>query len=334
MKHAKLGFSVLEMIIGIMISAMLMTASLTIYNQISKGAVTIQRMTHTDTQIMILHNRLVADLQGLIPLWFTKELYEKLKKSEQDKDAKEISTSNKASNQKQNNFLYAQSNNNQFDILTFITTNALQVYGDQPTRTVRVVYTLQPDGDTFKLMRKEENIISENFNLENLKSGKFNQIAHKITKCMIEYGFIETDNKKAGEAKDAQKPFEFKFVSKWGGATESNTEENKTPTLPDILKLTISIQENIDQDPRKFELFCTIPTSHAPTVKSFAQQRQEAKKQQSTPGPQPNPQAAPGPQPNPQAAPGTQQNPQTTGAQHPITPVAPSTEMPTAGVIA
>lgn len=278
MKQLQSGFSVLEIIISIMISAMLMTASLTIYNQISKGALTVARITQTDTQIMILHNRLITDLQGLMPLWFTAQHYEQLKKTEQGKDAKEATASPNGS-LKENNFLYAQSSNDQFDLLTFVSTNALQVYGDQPIRTVRIVYLLQPDGDTFKLMRKEEHEISGDFNLEKLKSGKFNLIAHKITKCIIEYGFIETDKKKAEETKENQKPFEFKFVSKWGGATESNTQEDKAPTLPDILKLTISIQTNPNQDPKKYELFCTIPTSHAPTIKSFAQKRQEEKKQ-------------------------------------------------------
>lgn len=282
MKHCKAGFSVLEVMISIMISALLMTTALTVYNQISKGAITIQRITQTDTQIMILHNRLVTDLQGLMPLWFTKQHYQELSKKDSSKDAV-MPSHHTTSDLKQNNFLFAQSNNDQFDILTFVTTNALQVYGDQSIRTVRVVYHLQPDGDTFKLMRKEESTISGEFSLDKLKSGPFNQIAHKITKCIIEYGFIETDKKKAGEVKDNKKPFEFKFVSKWGGATESNTQEDKTPTLPDILKLTISIQINPNQETKTYELFCTIPTSHASAIKSFAQQRQEVKKQSSTP---------------------------------------------------
>ncbi|MBP6892749.1 hypothetical protein KBB68_04195 [Candidatus Babeliales bacterium] len=275
------GFSVLEMIISVMISAMLMTASLTIYNQISKGALTIARITQADTQAMIVHNRLVTDLQGLMPLWFTKEHYEQLKETEQGKEAKESSPkTNSSSSKKQNNFLYAQSNNDQFNILTFVSTNALQLYGDQPTRTVRIVYALQPDGETFKLMRKEDNTITSEFDLEKLKSGKFDQLAHKITKCTVEYGFIETDKKKASTEKDTEKPFEFKFVSKWGGITESNTEEHKEPTLPDILKMKLSIQTNSNQDPKTYELYCTIPTSHAPVVSSFAQKRQKEKKEQ------------------------------------------------------
>jgi hypothetical protein len=233
---------------------------------------------------MILHNRLAADLQGLCPLWFTKEHYEKLKKEKESKDDKQniAPAINNSSSKKRNNFLYAQSNDQQFDLLTFVTTNALQVYGDKQIRTVRVVYVLQPennDAHTFKLMRKEDDNVSGDFDLEKLKAGMFNQIAHKITQCSIEYGFIESKGKKADDAKNSDKPFEFKFVSKWGGATDSEKEDEKMPTLPDILKLTIKIQQSPNVDSKSYELFCTIPTCHAPALKSFAQKRQEEEKQ-------------------------------------------------------
>ncbi|OGB86311.1 hypothetical protein A3J41_01825 [candidate division TM6 bacterium RIFCSPHIGHO2_12_FULL_38_8] len=283
MKHLQSGFSVIEMLISMAISAMLMTASLSIYNQISKGAFTIQRITQTDTQIMILHNRLAADLQGLCPLWFTTEMYEKLKKSEKG-DSKQSSMpepSGGSSSKKRNNFLYAQSNGKQFDFLTFVSTNALQVFGDKQLRTVRVIYMLQPEGQnlkTFKLMRKEDDTISGDLDLDKLKTGIFYQIAHKITECSIEYGFIEIKGKKADTAQSSDKPFEFKFVSQWGGVTQSEKEEDKTPTLPDILKLTLKIQHTPNQEPKSYELFCTIPTCHAPSIKSFAQLRQEESK--------------------------------------------------------
>lgn len=291
MKHLQSGFSIIEMMISLMISAMLMTASLTIYNQIGKGALTIQRITQTDTQVMILHNRLVADLQGLTPLWFTAEHYEKLKKTEEKNDAKQNTmpiTSNNASTKKRNNFLYAQSNDQQFDILTFVTTNALQSYGDKQRRIVRIVYMLQPEDTnlkTFKLLRKEDDTVSGDFDLEKLKTGLFYQIAHKITQCSIEYGFIETKNKKVDPSKNTDKPFEFKFVAKWGGATQSEKENEQTPTLPDILKLTIKIAHTPNQEPKSYELYCTIPTSHATSIKSFAQQRQEEKNKKPEPTP-------------------------------------------------
>jgi hypothetical protein len=50
--------------------------------------------------------------------------------------------------------------------------------------------------------------------------------------------------------------------------------------LPDILKLTIKIQHTPNQDAKSYEIFCTIPTCHASSLKSFAQQRQEEQKKQ------------------------------------------------------
>src|SRR3990167_4155515 len=128
MNHKQAGFSIIEMMISIMISAMLMTAALTIYNQISKGTVSVARITQQDTQMMVLRDRLAADLQGLMPLWFTPEQYEKLagmnKKEAGPNATEKTPTTQPAGNNKRNNFLYAQSQNDQFHLLTFITTNA------------------------------------------------------------------------------------------------------------------------------------------------------------------------------------------------------------------
>jgi prepilin-type N-terminal cleavage/methylation domain-containing protein len=234
MKHRQSGFSVIEMMISLVLSAMLMTISLTIYNQISKGAGNIQRITQNDTQVMILHNRLSADLAGLCPLWFTQEHYEKLKKAKEPKDVQENAKSiptNNSSSKKRNNFLYAQSNGAQFDLLTFVTTNALQVYGDKPRRTVRIVYLLQPEGHgltTFKLMRKEDDTISGDFDLEKLKTGKFDQIAHKITECKIEYGFIETTSKKPDSAQTSAP----KSVNLFQNGVVPQNQKKKMKKLP------------------------------------------------------------------------------------------------------
>lgn len=285
MIHRQSGFSILEMIISIMISAMLMTASLTIYKQISKSAFMVQKVTSLDTQIMILHNRLSTDLQGLYPLWFTTEHYEQLAKAKKSDKNPEIPTSANFGSKKRNNFLYAQSQNNQFEILTFITSNALQVFGDKQIRTVRIVYVLQPDPshpNTFKLMRKEEDAISGDFDLEKLKNGKLNQIAHKITKCTIEYGYIKP-TKQSEQQEPLDKAPQFTFVSQWGQQQDKQKEDEKMPLLPDIIKLTMKIQYQPDQEEKSYELLCPIPACHATAIKSFAQKRQEEEKPSPTP---------------------------------------------------
>jgi prepilin-type N-terminal cleavage/methylation domain-containing protein len=294
------GFSALEMIISIFISAMLMTASLTIYQQISKGAQTIQKITSLDTQSIIVKDRLSIDLQGLCPLWFTTQLYEKLKAEPKDKDPVTTPTAQTGS-KKSNNFLFAQTVNGQFDILTFISTNALQVYGDRQLRTVRVVYTLQPDKNNqnlFKLMRKEEDTISGDFDLEKLKSGKFEKIAEKITQCSIEYGFVKPEPKGSTNTKAP----EFTFVSQWGGHQEQQKDDEKTPSLPDVIKLSFKARYLPEQEEKSYEILCTIPTCHATELQSFAQKRKnEAKASPAAKANQPAPTSPEPPQANPAA---------------------------------
>lgn len=297
MKHQQYGFSVLELIISIMVSAMMMTAVLTIYNQISKAALTVQRITNTDTQLMILRDRLATDLQGLSPLWFTKETYEKLQKSKKDDSSSLQNQEPSLKNNTVNNFLYAQSLNDQFDVLTFITTNPLQQFSETQSRIVRVIYFLQPDKNqenTFKLMRKQEESISAELDLEKLKSGTFDQIVHNITHCKIEYGFVEQQQQetaKSGEpegkspqqtAKIPDKPPVFKFVTQWGKQNEDAQKNEKIPTLPDIVKLTMKIKSPSQQDAKTYELLCMIPTSQTTEIKSFAQIREEQSQKQTT----------------------------------------------------
>ncbi len=277
MIHKKSGFTLLEVIIGIMISAMLMTVSLTIYQNISKNGQRIQKTTKLDTQIMILHQRLSTDIAGLTPLWFNKELYEQLKKNKEDAPSATVQSTGP---EKRNNFLYAQSNNKSFDILTFVTTNALQIFGDKQIRCVRVVYTLQPDQsspNTFKLMRKEDDTVSADFNIEKLKVGNFIEIARHITSCSIEYGFIKSAKESEADTKEKK----FTFVSEWGQKQTEEKQTDQMPSLPDVIKIELKVQYDPEQEEKSYELFCPIPTSHAQAIKSFAEQRKEDQEEKS-----------------------------------------------------
>jgi type II secretory pathway component PulJ len=303
MKHLNFGFTALEMILSIMISAMLMTAALTIYSQITKSLNTLQRVSHLDTQAMIVRQRLYTDLQGLLPLWFSTEHYEQLKKtakSNKESEKNETAPPSQGS-KKRNNFLYAQSHNNQLEILTFVTTNAIQVFAEKQPRTVRVVYALRPDmNQTFKLMRREEEAISSDFDIEQLKTGHFYKIADKISSCMIEYGFLKQEKDK--------KTTEFTFVKEWGDHEEQKKDETKKPLMPDVLKLTLKMQYQPNQEIKTYEILCSIATCHASTIKSFAQIRQEQTQQAKTPTAQ-TPAAPPNsPTPQPPAAQGAAKN--------------------------
>ncbi|MCX5924298.1 MAG: prepilin-type N-terminal cleavage/methylation domain-containing protein [Candidatus Dependentiae bacterium] len=284
------GFTLFEFAISMMISTMLMSAAFTIYNQVNKAAATVQKVTTNDTKIMILRDRLSADFEGISPLWFTEEMYEKLKSPEQA-TAKAANSDSKI---KRNNFLYAQSSDKNLSFLTFVTTNPLQMYGENTARFVRVVYTLIPDTqnkDVFKLMRKEDKKPSADFDIEKMKEGTFYELASNITKLSIEFGYIDQTKKE-----DSGKKLSFTWAKEWDkkkkksapdGKQDSKQKEAKgddtkkkdddeTPDLPEAIKLKVSFFHDMEKPAIDYEIFFMIPINQEQGLKSFAEKRSQA----------------------------------------------------------
>ena len=67
----KSGFSTLELIMVIAVSAIMMTCLLEIYNQVGRNMIRVERFVFEDTQLLTLKNRLEKDLSGLSAIWFT-----------------------------------------------------------------------------------------------------------------------------------------------------------------------------------------------------------------------------------------------------------------------
>jgi len=271
-KSLKPGLSVIELVIGLMISSILLTATLTIYNQISKSCNKIQSLTSQDLAVMIFQKRLSDDLLGLCPLWF---------KSEDIKSGTQAKTpEQKNSSLKENNYFYAQSQDEQIDFMTFISANTLQAYPAPENYIARIVYILKKDShkpDFFILQRKEESQISNEFDIEKLKEGKFYTIVENVKKCKLEYGFAEkSDNK---NEKKSDKEFKIKWVQQWSkekeekkDATDKNEEQ---PNLPDVIRITLTLQEFSYKPETLHVFYCLLPQSKNISIGSLAQKRNQ-----------------------------------------------------------
>lgn len=271
MKHnIKPGFSIIELVIGLMISSILLTASLTIYNQISKSCNKIQAITTEDLAMIILQKRMSDDLLGLSALWFKPE---DIKNTAQAKNSEQKSPSIK-----ENNYFYAQTNDEQLDFMTFISTNTLQAYPTPENYIARIVYLLKKDPAKegfFLLQRKEESQISNEFDIEKIKEGKFYTIVSNIKKCKLEYGFIENnDNKKE---KSSEKELKMKWVQQWSQEQEKEKmdKKEKNPKLPDIIRITITLQEFTYKPETQHIFYCIVAQSKNVSVRSISQKRNE-----------------------------------------------------------
>lgn len=276
------GFSLLEFVISMMISAILMTASLTMYNQISKVTTKIQQTSSLDSTTLILYNRLNLDLQGICSLWFTPEHYEKLaelQKTDQAEIKNQLHTKQQVTTNERNNYFFALNNNDQLDVMTFVSNNPLPTYTEEQVRIVRIVYILEPDlahPSKFKLMRKEINNVSPNFDRTTIKEGKFDQIADNIIHCSAMYGFIDQPPKQ----RSPDKELTITWTSSWGNANKDMKQNSGyQPAIPECLKLHLIMQPSPNKAPITYDLYCIVPINSHVTIKSFAEKRYYAARQ-------------------------------------------------------
>lgn len=265
-QYLKSGFSVIELIISFMISSILLTASLTIYNQISKSCSKIQDTTTQDLAVTILQKRLSNDLLGLCPLWFVQN---DIKNNTQAKKTTERNT-----DLQENNYFYAQTKDGHLDCMTFISTNTLEAYPYPEYYIARIVYLLKKDPNKekfFLLQRKEETQISNEFNIEKLKEGRFYTIVENIKKCKLEYGFSEKNEKN----QDTES--KIKWVQKWPDQDSKEQKDTKEtePSLPDIIRMTIMVQESEYKPEIEHVFYCIVPQSKNIAIPSLAKKRIE-----------------------------------------------------------
>lgn len=291
--HTKKGFTLIEVIIGMLISTLLLSAAFTVYNQITKSINIIQNITTDDTKLIILYDRLQQDFTGIAPLWFTKKQYEQAKKGtakENNEEQAEQVAKNKDQDIEHNNFFYAINKDNNFAYFTFITTNAMQMYGSDNKRFVRVVYQLQAESNkenTYRIVRKEINKITPQFDKKIIEDQKdFYTIASNVKKCFFEYGFIDQakPKEKKSQAKEKpkqedKKPAQIAWHKEWGVVREDTKTNEYKPALPQYIKMKIVFANQQDKEGKEHELYITIPINGQIKLQPFVKKRQKQAKE-------------------------------------------------------
>ena len=231
------GFSALELIMVMAVSAILMTTLLQIYNQVARNMLRVERFVFEDTQILTLKNRFGNDLIGLSAIWFTQA---DLETKQAAKDA--AKTPPTTEKKKCSKYFYSVNKNGHLDILTFVTTSALQSYGSVQSRFVRIVYQVEKDPrheNMLRLMRKEIIMPTENIDEESLKPGKFYELVGGIKSIEMKYQLVDkvaleksSSADKAGNKSEAQEEKQpiIRSVKQWtgdDGKKKSNKKEEK-----------------------------------------------------------------------------------------------------------
>jgi len=189
------GFSAIELIMVMAISAILVTNLFQIYNQVAKNMARVDQFVLQDTQLITLHNRLSKDFDGFSAIWFTQaELQARLQAKDKQSEKQEKIVEKKDDDKKNCKFLYSINKNENLDTLIFMTTSSLQSYAAAESRFVKVIYQLIPDPvhkDLYSLMRKEIFAPTEDIQPESLQNGTFYELINGIKSMKVEYVLVD-----------------------------------------------------------------------------------------------------------------------------------------------
>lgn len=187
MNYQKPGFTSFEIIMVMAVSAIMMTALLEIYNQVTVNMKRVERFVFEDSQLLALKNRFGKDISGMSSIWYIEN---KLKADDGTVQQKPQDDDKKM----KSNYFYSVNKNGRLDILTFLTTSAVQSYGSVQYCFVRVVYQLENDPKhegLFRLMRKEIVTPSENIDEQALQKGKAYELVSGIKSIDISYQLVD-----------------------------------------------------------------------------------------------------------------------------------------------
>ncbi len=241
MKKLQRGFSALELIMVMAVSAVMMTTLLEIYNHVTRNMLRIDRLVFEDTQLLTLRKRFEQDLSGLSAIWFTQADLEK-------KKAGKVATGKSADvageqGKKTSQYFYSLNKNKNLDTLTFVTTSALQSYGSAQSHFVRVVYKVEQDpahAGLMRLMRKEIFLPTENIDEQkNAKEGSFYELVGGIKSLEMTYQLIDTTELKKRAAaekessKDASKSLNSEAKPIIRSVTQWTSDNKKSPDKND-----------------------------------------------------------------------------------------------------
>lgn len=261
------GFTLIEIVIAIAISAMLSYSLFFVFYQVQKSVNVVERLISNDSAILIFQNQFEKDITGaFIPQhWFLEEqksLPSGLKEQKPQQQQQ----------QKIEKVFSVETDKNIITNITFITCNPLQTYDNYKPRVVRVEYQLKPaENDSYILSRKES-LELDIKKFKDTKDASFDLLAR-----IKEFSFVfiyPVEKEQQGSRDKKKKDIELKEAISWP-LKEDKDAKTKLPLMPKFIKLKIVLFDINYQREDTFEFMYQ--------VYAFTEPAQEPKKELSQP---------------------------------------------------
>lgn len=279
----KAGFSVIELVISLAITAIIGTVLTTFLNRTTATEAGVIRIVDTHTRAAIIVHQFEQDIMGTcMPIQNGMQ--------EKKDDKKQTPASAQAEKQPQEqskkepikpveHVFYVEQSKEKFKLFTCITNNPLQVYwskhvGKAKPKIARVVYTLSPDPynkESFMLMRQEDSNLDLKAYTAKQEGVRAYELVDGIKSCSLHFSVfkyqeqpkkeLQTNEQPKGQ-KQKEKPRErtVEEYDMWDWPKEqkeSEKKESSEPPFPHFVTLTFELWDELYE--RSTQFMYTIP---------------------------------------------------------------------------
>lgn len=250
MKFKEQGFTLIELIIGLLLSSLLGTLLYTTFAQSSRTLRMVEENAELGVGIVTVLHQLEKDLAGaMIPAHEPEE-----KKEQVEEKGATRPQQKPPEEKKEKKFFVAKLKNKQLDFLTFITTNPRSRHVSpapsvlpQPS-LVRVLYKIRENKEhqgSFVLLRQEST---------NLDLSSFEKKSERRPREIVVCNTVQKFDLQFLYRVQKEDDFETKTVTEWGASQEEAKEEKeKPPLLPQLIKINFELWDSQFQATRTIE---------------------------------------------------------------------------------
>lgn len=245
------GFSLLEIIVSLLLSAVILTAVMQITFAVTKQDLFAKKHVTKDLKLMMMHMQLLQDVSGLCAL-----VYEEAEKSDEKSSEKKPVEKTAKKDDKQpddiKKYFYSINKDNHLDYFTFVTTNSLTFYGQKAEPLVRVTYRLVPgkEGAGFVLSRKETAHLKFE---DSEKSSKSAVLLDGIKKFETTYFYVkpkkeEKNSSEKGEKKSEKQELPSLGSEKEWGIAKDEGQDAQEQKIPRFILLQCECENGLKQN--------------------------------------------------------------------------------------
>jgi len=289
-KSMKAGFTILEILMGIVLFSLVGGVLFQSMGQIAKVLKTVNFFVSGDMRSAVVAQLLERDLAGACVPQLVAIKTENDQKNEQKSASSYNEKEQKKSEKKEQKklliphvFTYEHDGQGNLQYFTFITVNPAVEYATAKQRPVRVIYTLGPDKEhegALVLYRKEvPQFMDQEAAQPDKEGGRKIVVVAGIKKCACEFGAFDVqeeenqenkqqslkEEKKSSEKKLKHKQVQKKFIKAdvWNANQEEPEGKKRTlPLIPEFVRATLSFVHN-DTSSGETILEISLPTLQA-----------------------------------------------------------------------